>query len=332
MASFRTKLVASLLFGLLLAGCGSPDAQSETANSSASPVPSVPTASVTSSVGRRVSRMPEVPPSRVATAARIEITRTDPANAHPLAGTLWVLTRLSGGRFPGRVPGSGIYVEFQDATRVAGSGRCNAYSGSYTASRARIDIAVTTSPIRLPTPTGDITRIPAPPIGQGECLSEAHKDQEYTYLDGLENATSYRIAADRLGLADRLGRTILEYRQVDTDRNAPDLTGTNWRLSRLNGKKPHEATETTLSFENTYLSGYKSCNHYSAPYSTYRGILAVSGMGGTAIGCPSPFAEHETEYGKALAFATTYEVVNGVLRVENAEGELVLEFVKHGPS
>jgi heat shock protein HslJ len=126
-----------------------------------------------------------------------------------------------------------------------------------------------------------------------------------------------------------------------TDREAssagasPDLAGTEWTLTSLNGSGLIEDTEIALTFRGAYLGGTMTCNQYgggpdSGRYTaTDRGELAIPQLAVTVQLCAEPegIMEQEAAYIQALHDAATYRVTGGDLELADASGRTTLVFV-----
>ena len=114
----------------------------------------------------------------------------------------------------------------------------------------------------------------------------------------------------------------------------PDLVGTDWRLTSLNGRGLIEDTEITLFIKETYLGGAMTCNHYgggpdSGRYTiTDGGNLTIPQLAVTVQLCSEPQSvmEQEATYIEALHAAATYRVAGERLEIADAEGSTRLVF------
>jgi heat shock protein HslJ len=111
------------------------------------------------------------------TAARSQ----SPAQGTALAGTEWALVSLYGNAL---IEGKQITLSFGEAS-IEGSGGCNTYGGSYTASKDSLHLS-------------DVY------WAEMACMEpEGVMEQEQAYFQALHAAASYRVAQDRGG-DDRL--------------------------------------------------------------------------------------------------------------------------------
>jgi heat shock protein HslJ len=115
---------------------------------------------------------------------------------------------------------------------------------------------------------------------------------------------------------------------------SPDLPGTEWTLTSLNGSSLIEDTEITLYFKEAYLGGTMTCNQYgggpdSGKYTaTDRGKLTIPQIAATVQLCTEPegIMEQEAAYIQALHDAATYQVTGSDLKIANAGGRTTLAF------
>jgi len=115
---------------------------------------------------------------------------------------------------------------------------------------------------------------------------------------------------------------------------SPDLAGTGWTLTSLNGSSLIEDTEITLYFREAYLGGAMTCNQYgggqdSGKYTaTDRGKLAIPQLAVTVQLCTEPegIMEQEAAYIQVLHDAAAYRVTSGDLEIVDASGRTTLVF------
>lgn len=115
---------------------------------------------------------------------------------------------------------------------------------------------------------------------------------------------------------------------------SPDLVGTEWTLTSLNGSSLIEDTEITLFFKEAYLGGTMTCNQYgggpdSGKYTaTDDGKLAIPQLAVTVQLCAEPegIMEQEAAYIEALHDAATYRVTDDRLEIADTSGRTTLVF------
>jgi len=116
----------------------------------------------------------------------------------------------------------------------------------------------------------------------------------------------------------------------------PDLVGTKWTLTSLNGSRLIEGTKIALSFEETHLGGAMTCNGYgggrdSGRYAvTADGMLTIPQLAVTVQDCPEPegVMEQEAAYIEALHDAATYRVIDDRLEIADATVETRLVYTR----
>ena len=114
------------------------------------------------------------------------------------------------------------------------------------------------------------------------------------------------------------------------------LEDTQWVLTSLRGNPLLDETEITLKFENEILSGSAGCSSYGGgPDSgrfrtTEKGALEIPTLAITAELCTGPdgIMEQEMAYVAALISAKAYVVEEDRLEMRDADGEIVLVYVR----
>jgi heat shock protein HslJ len=111
-----------------------------------------------------------------------------------------------------------------------------------------------------------------------------------------------------------------------------DLPGTRWSLTELEGRKPIEGTEITLTFQNGGLAGNAGCNSYNAPeVKLDEGTIETSTISATEMACGKTqggVMSQEQRYLRALKGATSYRLAEDRLEMRNGAGEKILLFEK----
>lgn len=116
----------------------------------------------------------------------------------------------------------------------------------------------------------------------------------------------------------------------------PDLVGTKWTLTSLDGRSLIADTEITLYFEETHLGGAMTCNGYGGTRDTGKytatgdGALTIHQLAVTVQLCSSPegVMEQEKAYIEALLDAATYKVIDDSLEISDASGKLMLVYAR----
>ena len=108
----------------------------------------------------------------------------------------------------------------------------------------------------------------------------------------------------------------------------PNLEGTAWELTQLQGQPVTAGKIPTLAFRDGQVSGNASCNSFSGPYQRGFGeTLKFGSMMSTLMAClDSGQMEREGLYLGALAQTAKYRVENGHLYLYDQGGSLLVEF------
>jgi heat shock protein HslJ len=121
-----------------------------------------------------------------------------PLSSRPLVNTTWVLDGfVSGDAAFSVIAGTRITAVFSADGHLSGSAGCNQYFAEYTVNGSTLTVSgVGSTKMYCTTPEGVM-------------------HQETTYLNALAAAEGYAIEEDRLGILDRQGKGLLEFRAVD---------------------------------------------------------------------------------------------------------------------
>ena len=84
-------------------------------------------------------------------------------------------------------------------------------------------------------------------------------------------------------------------------------------------------------FEEGEVSGTSGCNRFFGPYEVDGNSISIGPLGSTLIGCPPPLDQQEFGYLSSLQSASTFDISGDMLTVSNAEGDIVVTFVKGEP-
>lgn len=196
--------------------------------------------------------------------------------------------------------------------RVAGSGGCNRYTGTFTASGQKLTVQV-----------GGTTMMYCPP--------EELMAQEAEYLAALGRAASYKVSDNQLQVSGEDGAVLLTYAALE----AKPLAGTNWGLMTYNNGKGAvtsalAGTDITAVFgDGGNLSGSAGCNSYNANYEVDGLKISIGPAATTRMACAEPegIMEQEAAYLAALQTAARYEITGDELVLLNGEGARAAEFV-----
>ena len=108
----------------------------------------------------------------------------------------------------------------------------------------------------------------------------------------------------------------------------PELNGTFWLLTSLNGDDPITNTYIHLMFIDGWATGNAGCNDYGGEYSTtIEGILNVHYIVSHQVSClePEGIMEQEALYLDILENVNQYGIVDGRLRLD-AGDDAYLDF------
>ncbi|MGB3713329.1 MAG: META domain-containing protein [Candidatus Promineifilaceae bacterium] len=111
--------------------------------------------------------------------------------------------------------------------------------------------------------------------------------------------------------------------------NADDLIGDEWHLLSLNGGAPIAGVDLTLTFDGELAGGSAGCNQYGGHYRAGEdGNLEIPEIENTAADCVTPngIMEQESAYFLTLQEAVWFEIVDGRLEIDNADGDVILVF------
>jgi ligand-binding sensor domain-containing protein/heat shock protein HslJ len=109
------------------------------------------------------------------------------------------------------------------------------------------------------------------------------------------------------------------------------LDSTEWVLTSLNGSRPVEGSNITLSFAGGRAGGFAGCNGYGSEYAaTDKGTLTIAEPEITLQLCQTPAGvmEQEGAYIEALREAAVYRATDGYLEIGDASGEISLVFAR----
>lgn len=113
---------------------------------------------------------------------------------------------------------------------------------------------------------------------------------------------------------------------------APDLSGTTWRVDAIRQWGVVDGSNITLQFEaENRISGSTGCNRYfgGAAYGTEEFI--VSGTGSTRMACGPALMQQESQFLTALQDARRYEIDGAFLLLFNGTGERRLKLIRTEP-
>ena len=161
-----------------------------------------------------------------------------PRPAPTLEKTSWQLTELNGQMVP---VGVMITLSFAEG-RATGKAACNNYFTGYTQDNDSLTFSQ---------------------VGGTEMYCEGLMDYESATYEALAKVKSFTLKNDVLSLLDENGSAVLIY---GAPQEAPNLSGTAWRVKMVGELQVAEGLEVTMKFEDGRISGKASCNGYGAGY------------------------------------------------------------------
>jgi heat shock protein HslJ len=226
-----------------------------------------------------------------------------------LEGHTWVLQTYAVAGTATSVP-STVTV---DATfiggRVSGTGGCNVYGGSYTASGASLTFG--------------------PLVSTMMACGDPKDAVEQAYLAALAKSATYTATATALTIYDAAGAEILSYAAA-----APaSITGHTWHLRAYNNGKNAvvgviDGTDPTAVFgTDGQVTGNATCNSYFGPYTITGASLKIGPLGSTLMACPTTAQQdQESQFLIAMQAATTFNVQGLSLELRDNSGALQAQF------
>jgi heat shock protein HslJ len=203
---------------------------------------------------------------------------------------------------------AGITASF-DGSRISGFSGVNQYTGTYTADA---DGSFSAGPLAATLMAGP----------------EALMDVEAAYLGMLETVETFAVDGERLTLTTEEGETLV----FDVARTL-ELAGSSWSVTGFNNGKEAVVSvaldaELTLEFgEDGTVSGTAGVNTFSGTYDYGDGTISLGPLAATMMAGPDDLMEQEALYLAALEASASWEVVNGVLYLRDAEDALQVSAV-----
>lgn len=228
-----------------------------------------------------------------------------------LDGPTWALTSYAEGGATKNVPADVLVdATFQasDST-VSGSGGCNRYTGTYTASGSELTFGpLATTMMACSGPAGEV---------------------ETAYLANLALSKTFTATAETLTIFDASGATILVYAVAKPG----ELSGATWHATAINnGRGGVESvaagTDPTAVYDPAgTISGNASCNTYNGPAVVDGTSIAIGPLASTKMACADEAASaQEFAFLAALEASTTLQVRGAKLELRDADGALQVAF------
>jgi len=238
--------------------------------------------------------------------ASVVVVSAAPPAVTTLEGPRWVLVSYAdrAGKTTQALPNVESTAQFANG-RVTGSGGCNNFAASYTATGSKLTISPAASTMMA--------------------CEQAIMDQESAYLANLQAAASYKIAGKTLTIANAKGDTTLTFKATQPI----SLTNGTWVMTSYNNGQQAvvsglEGTEVTAIFDPSgALSGAAGCNNYHGSYKTDGNKIQIGELATTKMMCEQPVMEQEQAYLAALKKAATWDINGTTLQLRSAEDALL---------
>jgi len=218
-----------------------------------------------------------------------------------LDATNWVLETYDVAGNVTAVP-VGVTVDARfTASRIAGFGGCNVFSGDALASGARLKLG--------PLATTQMA-----------CFGDAGTVED-AYFANLGRVATYTATRDRLTLFDGAGRELLGYRIGA----ANPLVGA-WSVTGINNGREavvslESGTIVTAAFTaDGNVTGSGGCNDYHGPYTAKGQTLTIGPLGSTRKACEPAVMTQETQFFTALGKITTLDPSGPMIMLRDASG------------
>lgn len=104
------------------------------------------------------------------------------------------------------------------------------------------------------------------------------------------------------------------------------LAGTKWSLSAMNVNQVVVGTLTASFTDDGNMSGSSGCNSYNTTYTIDGSNITISPSSGTGLICDDDVMIEEQTYLTALPLAATFEINNGILVINDSNGQMLLQY------
>jgi heat shock protein HslJ len=109
---------------------------------------------------------------------------------------------------------------------------------------------------------------------------------------------------------------------------APQLAGTSWKLTELNGSPALAGREPTLVFDMDRVTGSGSCNHFGGTYQVKGDNLTFGDLASTLMACAEgEVMQQESDFFAALQATARFEIKEGQLLLMDESGKVFLVFI-----
>ena len=116
---------------------------------------------------------------------------------------------------------------------------------------------------------------------------------------------------------------------TDTQIGLPELIGTNWILTAIEGQPPIAGHMISLQISSEYFSGSAGCNRYSAKYTAKSpNSFLIDELEINEAACiePTGIMEQENLYIERLSSAIKYQLIDQELILEDEQGQTILRY------
>ena len=209
----------------------------------------------------------------------------------------WQLSTFGGTAVPNGIIATAV---FGADGSVTGSGGCNTFSGTYTAS----DTSLTISRLAVTS-----------------MFCEAAGEIEPAYLDTLQATTGWSVVGDTLTIESTLPLVFTSGIAA-----TGSLTGQDWLLATMGGQpvEPSLGTSATFADDGT-VSGSGGCNGYDSTYTIDGDSISIAPVAATRMACAPEANESESSFFAAMEGATSFTVSGSDLVIATVDGSS-LEF------
>lgn len=202
-------------------------------------------------------------------------------------------------------------LHFREGSTLDGLSGCNSYNASYTVEGNKMEISPIMSTKKV-------------------CIDERMVG-ERAYLAALQETAMYSSAGNQLTLSNADGSLEMTFHLEAS----PALAGTSWVATGFNNGEGDvtsviAGTEITADFsEDGKLSGNTGCNDYNMMYLVTGEIISIAPSASTQKECAEPegVMAQEQLYLANLVSAEFYLLEDGVLTLNNPEGETAVTFI-----
>jgi heat shock protein HslJ len=226
------------------------------------------------------------------------VASAEPTPTGDLAGTAWKLQTLDGTKVPSSVV---ITIEFDADGTVSGSGGCNNYSGTYTASGESVTIENVASTMMA--------------------CEDPQASWEADYFEALAAASTWTRDGNTFTLTGPDGQPEMVFAKTFR------FGATNWVLASIDGDDVPADVQPTLQFgEDGVVTGSGGCNDYSGPYTVKGRGIDIGPLVTTRKACAPEVMAVESNFLGGLEKVTTWRVGGGNLTLLGPKNKPTMVF------